>query len=498
MLDATQANYRDYAAALPYDDLLTPSEREIEELMGPRGSEAEIADWAVPFLNDHHRYKCAYGGRGSGKTRHVAMIVVLKMAMAERRVYVCREHAKSLHDSAQRALQICIVALGLSDRFVVYEDKIVCDNGSLCTFHALEGTDATRESIRGWEDADITWIEEANRMSEATAKILIPTLFRVDGAELFVTFNPKNRTDWVWQRFVVDARPGDLTRKINFYDNPFLPDGTREELEHDRVNSPNTFPHVWLGEPDDGDASTKIIAYALLQDCFNAHELGLHVSALAYTAVRDGGLDIADGGADRNCYVARHGPVISYVEEWPSERAGYLAPTAHRVIDRNSEHSHELWRLYYDNTGVGSPIRGEFARLSPPFQVTGEGFGDRVKAPERPFEKHRTNQQAFARRNAQLAWSLRLRAMNTVRLLKGETVDPSLCLFIDSEWPSAEREAYMAQLSQPIWRNTPATWQIEIDKRGEENEKSPDAFDATILAFARDSEYGLVNNVAWS
>ena len=112
------------------------------------------------------------------------------------------------------------------------------------------------------------------------------------------------------------------------------------------------------------------------------------------------------------------------------------------------------------------------------------------------YSRRKTNEQTFAKRNAQMAWALRLRAQNTVRLLAGdEDVDVNRCLFISDQIERVDR--FMAQLSQPEWRDNDFTGLVEIDKRakikegGESNEKSPDAFDAACMAFAAESESGL-------
>ena len=90
-----------------------------------------------------------------------------------------------------------------------------------------------------------------------------------------------------------------------------------------------------------------------------------------------------------------------------------------------------------------------------------------------------------------MAFALRLRANRTVRLLEGDTdVDPATCLFISSKIPRLEQ--YLSELTQPRYRTNPTTGKLEIDKRGDdEAKKSPDSYDATALAFARDSDAGL-------
>ena len=68
-------------------------------------------------------------------------------------------------------------------------------------------------------------------------------------------------------------------------------------------------------------------------------------------------------------------------------------------------------------------------------------------------------------------------------------VDPTRCLFISTDIKDLDN--FMAQLSQPEWRDNDFTGLTEIDKTGDENKESPDKYDGTVLAFARDSETGL-------
>ena len=71
--------------------------------------------------------------------------------------------------------------------------------------------------------------------------------------------------------------------------------------------------------------------------------------------------------------------------------------------------------------------------------------------------------------------------------MRGEEIDPSRCLFID---PGIERlDRYLAQLSQPAWEEGIQS-KIKLVKR-DDDEPSPDLYDATALAFSRDSERGL-------
>ena len=73
-------------------------------------------------------------------------------------------------------------------------------------------------------------------MTKATWDIVGPTI-REDDAEVWFTWNPLNRTDWVWQRFRVNPQPYDVVATgINYYLNPWL---TKFSSVADRGDAPH-------------------------------------------------------------------------------------------------------------------------------------------------------------------------------------------------------------------------------------------------------------------
>ena len=446
----------------------------------------EFPDWFQPFTKKA-TYKCVYGGRSASKTRTVAMWLVLQAATSHVRCACAREFHVTLDQSIMKALKWAIGHLGLDSEFDIQRNRIVGFRHDSEFFFA--GVERNTESIKGWEGVTHAWFDEATRLSAEAALILIPTLARGDTPpEIWFTWNPSRRTDWVWRRFVVNPRTGDIIAKINWQDNPFLPDVAVEEIKTKRREDPAEYMHVWAGEPDDGNADTTVLPYGLITPCVDAWEKGLHLQA--ERTPRDVGLDIADAGADSNALCGRAGPVIERIETWKTHEPGVLFHTAKRAHDYVIEtRSH---RLVYDKSGVGAPIRGELLRFAPlPYSLLGENFGGAVEGKEAEFTRYQTNDEAFVRRNIQMAWGLRLRAMRTIRLLHGKDVDVNRCLFIPADLPRLEW--YLAEMTQPVWRDNPKSGKRELDKRAESGlEKSPDRFDATCLAFARDSvAYGL-------
>ena len=69
------------------------------------------------------------------------------------------------------------------------------------------------------------------------------------------------------------------------------------EFERDRqaieIGEPDRYECVYLGVPDDGDASRQVLTYSMTQACVRAYELGLY-GELSEASVTDMGFDVAD------------------------------------------------------------------------------------------------------------------------------------------------------------------------------------------------------------
>ena len=188
----------------------------------------------------------------------------------------------------------------------------------------------------------------------------------------------------------------------------------------------------------------------------------------------------------RTSMVTRVGPAIVAVEQWDE---AYTA-TLERV-DRHCRGVGAL-SLYYDAGGSGASIRTSLRQMwreqqLAQYPVFGVNFGAAVEGANTEFVRGQTNAQYFARRSSQLAWTLRLRATRTKRLMEGDDIDLATCLLIN---PAIEGlEGFLTQLSQPEFDET-TTGKVEIEN-SPGDAPSPDLFDAACLAVAHDSRSGL-------
>jgi phage terminase large subunit len=203
----------------------------------------EVIEKIVPIYQPM-RYKCLYGGRASGKSLGVADFLIIQTAFNRKRVLCCREFQSSIKDSVHRVLSDRINELGLSDKFTITRDEIRSVAGSVFIFKGLAHNYTEIKSTQG---IDYCWVEEAERLSAESWEVLIPTI-REENSEIIITFNPADEKNPTYQRFVINPPENSIIIKINYYDNPFLPNVLLQEIEHDQQYNPDRFKHIWEGE----------------------------------------------------------------------------------------------------------------------------------------------------------------------------------------------------------------------------------------------------------
>lgn len=216
-------------------------------MTGPAPSvvRAQIPEIYDFLLGKRARYKCAYGGRGAGRSWSFAQALLIRgMDQPGLRVLCAREHQKSIADSVHRLLRDLIDRMGLGNVYRVTERSIEGPGGTLFLFAGLRHNIT---NIKSMEGIDVVWIEEAERVSENSWRVLIPTI-RQDGSEIWVTFNPDQETDPTYQRLVIHTPGNAIVVKTSWRDNKYFPAALAEERDHDWAVDPELAAHIWDGE----------------------------------------------------------------------------------------------------------------------------------------------------------------------------------------------------------------------------------------------------------
>ncbi len=432
--------------------------------------------YAKPLF-DPRRYKALHGGRGGAKTTTIARILVLLGSQKTLNIFCGREFQNSMEESVKPAIEKAIKDAGLLDFFDIQEKKIVGINGTLFRF---KGLSRNIYSIKGLEDVDIFWVEEANTLSAKSLELLRPSI-RKPGSEIWFSWNRHDRSDAVDEMFLGGGTiPNAYVQQVNFPDNPFF----TQELEDERLlcleNEPQRYKHIWLGEPDDNSQDKIILPFPWLLKAVDAHiELGIDITG-TYTS----GLDVADTGSDKNCWSLMKGPLLEDVKEW---QVPYLYQTSARAHRLNTENG--VTRMYYDATGLGSGIKSDMAKLKNKRRYKAKPFlfGGAIEGKETLYMPRIKNKDYFARKNIQAGWNIRMRLQNTLKLINGEDIAPEKCFFINGKIENIN--AVLKELSQPLY-DEDGSGKIKVIKTPD-GEVSPNAYDSVIMAKAYDIRNGL-------
>ena len=196
------------------------------------------------LLELRSRYKVAYGGRGGMKSWTFARALLWLARQGRLRVLCAREVQNSILESVHRLLREQIELLGWSDFFRITDRLILGNNGSEFIFAGLKNDP---RKIKSMEGIDICWVAEAEKVSNPSWQVLIPTI-RKEGSEIWVEYNPDLETDPTHQRFAVKPPPGAMVVKIGWEDNRFLPEVLRQEKDYLASVDLEAYAHVWGGE----------------------------------------------------------------------------------------------------------------------------------------------------------------------------------------------------------------------------------------------------------
>lgn len=191
------------------------------------------------------RYRGAYGGRGSAKSRSFAIMAAVWGYAEPLRILCTREFQNSIRESFWAEVKAAIEQYPwLADHYEVGESYIRGANGTEFLFKGLRHS---MSAIRSMARIDLCIIEEAEDVPESSWRALTPTV-RAPQSEIWAIWNPRDEFSPVDQRLIKDADESALVAEINYTDNPWFPDVLEAERRRDQRNlDPATYAHIWEG-----------------------------------------------------------------------------------------------------------------------------------------------------------------------------------------------------------------------------------------------------------
>lgn len=203
---------------------------------------------AFQGLFEPKRYKIYYGGRGGAKSHAIARALLIKGMQDSIRVLCARELQGSIGDSVHKLLSDVIDFYELHNIYEIQKATIKSKINN--TEFIFKGLKHNATEIKSTEGIDIAWVEEAEKVSQNSWEILIPTI-RKEKSEIWISFNPKHPTDPTYVNFVQNADDSMIVKKVSWRDNPWFPDTLDQERRRMAANDPKAYNHVWEGEFDE-------------------------------------------------------------------------------------------------------------------------------------------------------------------------------------------------------------------------------------------------------
>lgn len=208
-------------------------------------------DVYYPYLKDYsNRYEVYYGGAGSGKSVFVCQKLIVKACYSKRKVLVIRKYGTTLKDS------VFDLFLGMLSKWKILpyckvnmsNYTIKLPNGSMFLFKGLDDS----EKIKSITDITDIFCEEATELSEDDFTQLDLRLRALeDGLQIFVSFNPVSKVNWVYRKWFADKQKvheNTLILHTTYKNNKFLPVSYIKALEEKQRTNYVYYKIYALGE----------------------------------------------------------------------------------------------------------------------------------------------------------------------------------------------------------------------------------------------------------
>lgn len=211
----------------------------------------ELPPKLVDVFDGAARYRVAWGGRGSGKTRSFAKMTAIRgyqwgASGQEGQILCAREFMNSLDESSLEEIKAAIRSEPFLNEYYEIGEKFIRSKDGRIKY-TFSGLRHNLDSIKSKARILLCWVDEAEPVSDEAWRKLIPTI-REEGSEIWVTWNPERKNSATHKRF--RENPPEQTRgtEINWRDNPWFPDVLEQERINDFTRRPDHYGHIWEGE----------------------------------------------------------------------------------------------------------------------------------------------------------------------------------------------------------------------------------------------------------
>ncbi len=423
------------------------------------------------------RNRVLYGGRASSKSWEYAGRAGQIGQQYKTRVLCVRRFQNKIKDSVYTLIKNQIDNFGFTG-YNVMASSIEHVNGTEMIFYGIE---RNIEEIKSTEGVDILWIEEAHNLTKEQWDILEPTI-RKAGSEVWISFNPRLASDFIWQYFIVNTPEDSIVRQINYDENPFLSDTMKKVIAQAKKRDYDTYLHIYKGVPLSDDEKV-IIKRSWLDAAIDFHKQHAkdNDGEQLMTGPRVAGYDVADSGDDKNCVVGTAGAIAFECFEWQGGE-NELKKSADRV--RKFAIKNDAF-IIYDSIGVGAHT-GSTLKSSGFNQFSGFNAGGKVHKPNRKYNNEK-QREFFSNIKAQAWWLVADRFRNTYDYVVNgnKSYKPDQLISLSSD--IKDLEALITELSTPR-KDFDNNGKVKVESKKDlaaREIKSPNRADAFIMAYSR-------------
>lgn len=203
-----------------------------------------------------------YGGRDSGKSRHIAMQLILECLQSKYfKCLLIRKVLNTVRDSQFNLIKSIIEEWGIRSLFLINESRmeIICRNGNGFYGRGLDNV----SRIKSFNNPSTAWFEEGNQISNDDFTVVVTSLRAECDIKIWFSFNPEcevNYTDfWLyvewfshttalsftWEKQVMTEK-GPVTFTVRathttYKDNPYCTPQRRATYESYKYSKNNAY-----------------------------------------------------------------------------------------------------------------------------------------------------------------------------------------------------------------------------------------------------------------
>ena len=297
------------------------------------------------------RYKVLYGGRGSSKSFNTALHAIFLASNYSLKFLCIRQFQNNIKESVHTLIKDNIYALGMQDQFDITNRSI--RHKEAASEFVFYGIARNFMEIKSFEGADICWIEEAHALSKEQFDVIDPTI-RKENSEIWIIFNPQNRADYTFQRFVESPPANCVVQKINYNENPFLSKTMLDIIAEAEKTDKEEYAHIYLGEPRESD-DKALFAWSEIEQAMNGDLEGIDMTGVFTYAA-----DVARYGNDKCVLTKRKGYHIYFMESYSKYSTMEYANAINGQIIREQGRPDGI---FVDTIGVGAGVYDRLREL---------------------------------------------------------------------------------------------------------------------------------------